>query len=704
MNTKDKLIEFMEEQAYKPLKRNELAEIFDINKKQREIFYNLLDEMEEEGLVVKTREKTYGVPQRMNLIVGILQGHKKGYGFVLPSNKELKDIYISPKDLNGAMNGDKVIVRIHAKGNESKKPEGKIIRILERANNKIVGTFERSKNFGFVVPDDDRINMDIFIPKNEINSARNDQKVVVEIIEWPTKRRSPEGKIVEVLGYIDEVGTDILSIIRKYNLSEEFPSQVMNEAELISVAIPQSEINRRVDLRGKNIFTIDGADAKDLDDAVSLQKLDNGNYELGVHIADVTHYVKENSELDKEAINRGTSVYLVDRVVPMLPKKLSNGVCSLNPHVPRLTLSVFMEIDKNGNVLNNTIEESIIESKERLTYTDVSDILEKGDKELENKYSNYLDDFKLMKELCDILRSKREGRGSIDFDFDEAKIVLDEDGKPIEVKKAERRIANRIIEEFMLVCNETVAEYMYWTQTPFVYRVHEDPDEEKINEFNKFIYNFGYTLKGGHEIHPKQLQSLLKKIEGKKEETVINTLMLRSLKKAKYSDECDGHFGLAAEYYCHFTSPIRRYPDLQIHRIIKHFINNRMNNKRRKKLDKLLPQIADQCSNRERIADEAERETNDLKMTQYMNERLGEEYEGIISSVTSFGVFVELDNTIEGLVHISSLTDDYYIYDEQNYCLIGERTNKTYKIGDLAKVKVVKANIAKKEIDFVIVD
>lgn len=704
MSTKEKLIEFMKEEAYKPMLLEELAQIFDINEKEKKEFYKLLDDMEKEGLVVKTRNDRYGVPERMNLIVGKLQGNPRGYGFVIPDDEEQKDIFIAAADLNGALHGDKVVARIITRERRGKSTEGEIIRILERVNTKIVGTFEKSKNFGFVVPDDERINMDVYIPKGEINGAKTDQKVVVEITKWPEKRRNPEGRIVEILGHKDDISTDILAIIKQYDLNEDFPERVLREAEAIPEEITEKEIARRVDLRDMTIFTIDGKDAKDLDDAVSIEKLENGNFKLGVHIADVSHYVKENSPLDKEALKRGTSVYLVDRVIPMLPKKLSNGVCSLNPNVPRLTLSVFMEIDKKGKVIKHEIVESVIQSKARLTYTDVSDILKKDDPELKEKYKDLIDDFKIMEELCNILREKRERRGSIDFDFDEAKIILDEKGKPVEIRKAERRIANRIIEEFMLVCNETIAEHMYWTQMPFVYRIHEDPDEERINEFNKFIHNFGYHLKGSQDIHPKELQLLIKKVEGKKEETVINTLMLRSLKKAKYSTESESHFGLAAKYYCHFTSPIRRYPDLQIHRIIKSFIKGKLDEKRIEKLNKILPNVAEQSSIRERIADEAERETDDLKKVEYMSERLGEVYEGIISGVMPFGIFVELDNTIEGLVHISSLVDDYYQYDEVNYCFRGERTKKTYKIGDVVKVQVVKADISRREIDFVLVE
>lgn len=705
MNIKNKILRFMKEQAYKPVKKEELANIFDIEKNQLKEFYSILDEMEKECSIVKTREETYGVPEKLGLRFGKIQGNSRGFGFLIPDDIESRDVFLSPNNLNGALHNDRVLVRLYKKGDEDKRPEGEVIRIVERGNKNIVGIFQKSKNFGFVVPDDEKISVDVFIHKSEFQGAKDDDKVVVEITKWPEKRRNPEGKVIEVLGNVNDVGTDILSIERKYNLSETFPEEVMLDAENISETIPEREISRRLDLRDKKIFTIDGIDAKDLDDGISVEKLENGEYILGVHIADVTHYVHENSTIDKEAYKRGTSVYLVDRVIPMLPRKLSNGMCSLNPKVDRLTLSVFMTIDKNGKIKDQNIKETVINSKARLNYKDVSDILENNDKELIEKYNEFIDEFKLMEELSKILRRKREQRGSIDFDFDEAKIILDTEGDPVEIKKYERRISNRIIEEFMLAANETIAEYMYWTQTPFLYRIHEDPDEDRIEDFKKFIYNFGYKLKGNDEdIHPKQLQELLEKIEGKKEETVINTIMLRSLKKAEYSNERKTHFGLAAKYYTHFTSPIRRYPDLTIHRIIKWFINNEIDEKKKTKLEKKLPKIAEHCSSTERIADEAERETDELKMVEYMSKRIGEEYEGVISGVTSFGLFVELDNTIEGLVHVSTLTDGYYHYDEKNYSLVEERTKKTYRIGDIVKIRVVNTNIAKREIDFLLVE
>ncbi len=705
MTSRDKILEFMRKKAYNPMLDVELANIFKIEHHEIGAFYALLDDMEQKGQIIKTRKNRYAAPERMNLVVGKLQQHSRGFGFILSEREGVPDVFVSSSDMNGAMHNDLVIGRILQKSGYNQKAEAEIIRILERANKEIVGTFESSKNFGFVIPDDQRIHMDIYIPKGELHGAQDGYKVVAQITKWPEARRNPEGKIIEILGHKDDVGTDILSIIRKYKLPEKFPKKVEEVADKIPETISEEEVRRRKDLRNERVITIDGADAKDLDDAVSIKKLSNGNYLLWVHIADVTYYVKERSPLDKEALKRGTSIYLVDRVIPMLPKKLSNGVCSLNPEEDRLALSVQMEINEQGKVLNHEIFESIIRSSQRMTYTDVSDILENDDEILKNQYKDLLEDLKQMENLARILKKEREKRGSIDFDFEEAEIVLDENGVPVQIKTAERRIANQIIEEFMLICNETIAEHFNWLNIPFVYRIHEDPDIEKMEAFNKFIYNFGYYLKGiSNEIHPRVLQDLLKKVEGKKEERIVNTLMLRSLKKARYSPDNEGHFGLAAENYCHFTAPIRRYPDLQIHRIIKEILAGRLTEKRIERLKKIVYEAAEQSSQRERVAMEAERETDDLKKTEYMTYHLGEEFDGIISSVVSFGMFVELENTIEGLVRISTLIDDYYIYDEENYLFRGERTKKTYKIGDIVRVKLVRADIPQREIDFILVE
>lgn len=703
MSIREKIMEFINSKDYKPMIKEEILVRFRIDYGSRKEFYKILDSLEKEGLLIKTINERYAPINNEYLVVGVLEGHERGYGFVVPDDKDRDDIFIPAENMAGAMHGDRVVANILSKSWNGRRAEGEIIRILQRENQFIVGTFEESKNFGFLIPDDQRIAYDIFIPKSSFNNAKNRQKVVVEITRWPEPRRNPEGKVVEILGYLGEKGTDILSIIRQFKLPEEFPEQVQEEAASIGQEISEKDLEGRVDLRHLKTFTIDGADAKDLDDAVSIQVLENGNYSLGVHIADVSHYVKEGSYLDKEALNRGNSVYLIDRVVPMLPKELSNGICSLNPNEDRLTLSVIMEIDRDGNVVNHQIEEAVINSKARLIYDDVSDYLEKDDEEAKEKLKDLLIELDHMKDLAKTLYEKRDKRGSIDFDFPETYISLDENGYPVEIGKIERRIANRIIEEFMLVTNETVAEEYFWAEIPFLYRIHEEPAQEKLSDFAKFIHNFGYRLKG-KEIHPKELQMLTKEIKGKKEEIVISTLLLRSLKKAKYSSQPDVHFGLASRYYSHFTAPIRRYPDLVIHRIIKENLKGRLTPNRQEYLEGVLPDIADHTSMTERRAEEAEREVEDMKKAQYMSDKIGEKYEGIISSLTNFGIFVQLENTIEGLVHFRNMLDDYYNFDEDNYYIIGERTGRIYRLGDVVKVEVVGADPLRRNIDFNLVD
>lgn len=699
MNIREAVLDLMREKTYKPISLYEIASALNINKEDIMIFEHAIDDMEKDGDLIKIRSNLYGLPEKMGLVVGKLQGHQKGYGFVIPETNE-PDVFIPIANMYGAMHGDKVIAKVLKEENGGKRREGEIERVLQRANKSIIGTYEDSKNFGFVVADDKRIHQDIFIPKNFRSGAKTGQVVMVEIISWPDGRRNPEGKIKEVLGNKGDKGIDILTIIKKYGLPEEFPVKVEGFAQNIPETIEKDEYSRREDLRELKLVTIDGEDAKDLDDAVSIEKLENGNFKLGVHIADVSHYVREKNPLDREALKRATSVYLIDRVIPMLPKKLSNGICSLNPKVDRLALSCFMEIDKTGKVLDHKIAESIIKTKERMTYTDVTKILRDKDEELINRYDYLYEDFKYMEELCNILFKKRMGRGAIDFDFDESKIILNDKGKPVDIKPYEREIANRVIEEFMLVCNETIAEHVFWANIPFVYRVHEEPDEERLSTFHEFVYNLGYTVKWSKEVHPKSLQDIIEKVKGQKEETVVSTLLLRSLKQARYSPECIGHFGLAARYYCHFTSPIRRYPDLIIHRIIKEYINGKMNENRISRLNKDVEYASKQSSEMERVAQDAEREVDDLKKAEYMADRIDEVYEGIISSVTGFGFFVELPNTIEGLVHISNLDDDYYIYDEKHLSLIGEKTKKIYRLGDEVKVKVSKVDIEFREIYF----
>ncbi|NLJ77851.1 MAG: ribonuclease R, partial [Tissierellia bacterium] len=693
MGIRRNIMRLMEERSYKPMLKEEIGVRFGLERMELNTLYNTLDDMEREGIIIRNRNERYGLIGRMNLVVGRLEGNVKGFGFLIADDRTMDDIFIPAEGMNGALHGDRVVVRVTSRGEIGRKKEGEIIKVLERVNQTVVGTYESNKNFGFVIPDDSRIAYDIFVPKGQTNSARTNQKVVVEITRWPEQRRNPEGRIKEVLGFIGEKGVDILSIIRQFKLSEEFPSKVKNWANMVQQEVKQEDIDKRVDLRDLKTFTMDGIDAKDLDDAVSIDRLDNGNYRLGVHIADVSHYVEEGSPLDKEAYKRGNSVYLLDRVIPMLPEELSNGICSLNPGVDRLTLSVFMDIDRDGNVRDHEIVEGVIRSKQRLVYDDVSDFLEDDDRDAAKKLADISEELRIMEELCHILKAKRERRGSIDFDFPEAKVILDEDGIPIDIAKEDRRIANRMIEEFMLVCNETIAENMYWTEMPFLYRVHEEPDMDRINEFNKFIHNFGYMIKGSQEVHPKELQRLTREVKGKKEETLINTLLLRSLKKARYSSEEDMHFGLASKYYSHFTAPIRRYPDLQIHRIIKYYINGRLNSKKQKKLEKILPRVADHTSITERTAEEAEREVVDLKLAEYMSTRIGNEYKGMISSLTNFGIFVQLDNTIEGLIRYSDMADDYYEFDERNYYVYGIHTGKIHRLGDMVRIRVIATDL-----------
>ena len=698
---KERLLGLINDPAYTPLKKEELALIFDIHPTEMPMFYNFLEELEEDGYIGKTKKGKIASPKSMGYFVGKFVAHRKGFGFVESDEEYTQDLFIPAADVNGAMHNDRVVAEITKPATDERRAEGAIIKVLEREITKVVGEFQSNKTFGFVIADEKKFNQDIYIPKKYFSGAKDGDKVVVQITIWPQAGRKPEGKIIEVLGPKGEKEVEILSIIRAHGLPEEFPKKVLEEAQKVAVPIPQEEIDRRLDIRDLNIFTIDGEDAKDLDDAISIERLSNGNFKLGVHIADVTHYVHEKSKLDKEALKRATSVYLVDTVIPMLPKTLSNGVCSLNPHEDKLTLSVFMEIDRKGNVKQYDIKETIINSKARMTYTEVSDILENDDEELKAKYSHVAEDFKTAEVLAKILMERRSRRGAIDFDFPEAKIILTPEGKVSDIKEYERRISNRIIEEFMLITNETVAEHYFWLNIPFVYRIHETPSPEKMQELGKFVSTFGYTIKGDlEEVHPKALQSIISAIKGKREEEAISTIMLRSLKQARYSPECSGHFGLAAQYYSHFTSPIRRYPDLQIHRIMKEHLNNKINKKRQEQLVNIVDYASTQSSERERAADLAERDVKDYYKAVYMEDKVGEEFDGVVSSVTSFGMFIELPNTVEGLSRLANMGDDYYIYDEMTYTIIGERTRKTYRIGDPVRIKVANVNVDLREIDF----
>ncbi|ADU95512.1 ribonuclease R [Geobacillus sp. Y412MC52] len=701
----ERILTFMRDEAYKPLTVEELEEAFGIaDAEEFKTFVKTLVAMEEEGLVVRTRSNRYGVPERMNLVRGKVTGHPKGFAFVTPEEPGLDDIFIPPSELKNAMHGDTVLVRVQADSSGARR-EGTIVRILERGVKEVVGTYTESKYFGFVIPDDKRIVNDIFIPKNAANGAVEGHKVVVRLTSYPEGRMSAEGEVVQILGHKNDPGVDILAIIYKYGLPLQFPEDVIEHANRVPDVITEKDLEGRRDLRGEMIVTIDGEDAKDLDDAVTVTKLENGNYKLGVHIADVSYYVEEGSPIDREAYERGTSVYLVDRVIPMIPHRLSNGICSLNPKVDRLTLSCEMEITPQGEVVRHEIFPSVIRTAERMTYSDVNKILVDKDEALREKYGPLVPMFELMAELADILRAKRMKRGAIDFDFKEAKVLVDENGKPYDVVLRERSVAERLIEEFMLAANETVAEHFHWLNVPFIYRVHEDPKPEKLQRFLEFITNFGYVVKGtGNQIHPRALQQILEAVRGEPEEMVISTVMLRSMKQARYDAESLGHYGLSTEFYTHFTSPIRRYPDLIVHRLIRtYLINGQMDLDTQQKWAEKLPEIAEHASDMERRAVEAERETDDLKKTEFMEDKIGMEFDGIISSVTNFGLFVELPNTIEGLVHVSYLTDDYYRYDERHYALIGERTGKMYRIGDEITVRVINVNKDERIVDFEVV-
>ncbi|OIR61850.1 ribonuclease R [Bacillus sp. FMQ74] len=701
----EKLLSFMKEEAYKPLTVQELEEMLNITEAEEfKALVKALVALEEKGLIVRTRSDRYGIPEKMNLIKGKISAHAKGFAFLLPEDTSLSDVFIPPNELNTAMNGDIVMVRLNSQSSGSRQ-EGTVIRILERAIQRVVGTYTETRNFGFVIPDDKKITSDIFIPKNGKNGAAEGHKVVVKLTSYPEGRMNAEGEIETILGHKNDPGIDILSVIHKHGLPGEFPADAMEQASSTPDTINEKDLKDRRDLRDQVIVTIDGADAKDLDDAVTVTKLDDGSYKLGVHIADVSHYVTENSPIDKEALERGTSVYLVDRVIPMIPHRLSNGICSLNPKVDRLTLSCEMTINSQGQVTEHEIFQSVIKTTERMTYSDVNKILVDDDEELKQKYEPLVPMFKDMERLAQILRDKRMDRGAVDFDFKEAKVLVDDEGAVKDVVIRERSVAEKLIEEFMLVANETVAEHFHWMNVPFIYRIHEEPNAEKLQKFLEFVTTFGYVVKGtAGNIHPRALQSILDAVRDRPEETVISTVMLRSMKQAKYDPQSLGHFGLSTEFYTHFTSPIRRYPDLIVHRLIRtYLINGKVDEATQEKWAERLPDIAEHTSSMERRAVDAERETDDLKKAEYMLDKIGEEFDGMISSVTNFGMFVELPNTIEGLVHVSFMTDDYYRFDEQHFAMIGERTGNVFRIGDEITVKVVDVNKDERNIDFEIV-
>ncbi|MEJ8778789.1 ribonuclease R [Pseudogracilibacillus sp. ICA-222130] len=703
---KEEILQYFKESGTKPLSVQELEEIFGMQDVEDfKTLVKTLNELELEGSLIRTRKNRFGLPAKMNLIAGKIEMNRKGFAFLIPDDEKEKDVYIHASDLNSAMHQDKVIVRIEKKSNKDSRAEGVVIRILERAATKIVGTFEESHSFGFVIPDDTRILNDIFISKNDTLGAVTGHKVIVEITKYPEGRKSAEGEVVEILGHKNDPGIDILSIIHKHGLKIDFPDKVLDQVAAIPDKVLESDLEGRRDLRHKEIVTIDGADAKDLDDAISVEQLDNGNFKLGVYIADVSYYVEEHTALDKEASERGTSVYLVDRVIPMIPHRLSNGICSLNRGQDRLVLACEMEIDGKGTVVTHEIFEAVINTTERMTYENVNKILVDEDETIIEEFAPLVPHFETMQTLAEILFYKRKKRGAIDFDFKEAKVLVDEEGTAVDVVIRERSVGERLIEEFMLCANETVAEHFHWLDVPFIHRIHEQPDEGKLEHFFEFLGGLGYVVKGtANDIHPLELQKVLDRVEGEPEELVISKLMLRSMKQAKYDPHSIGHFGLSTDFYTHFTSPIRRYPDLIVHRLIRtYLIQGKMDHDTIKKWKESLPDIAKHTSAMERVAVETERDVDNLKKAEYMLDKIGEQFTGIISSVTSFGLFVELENTVEGLVHVSYMTDDYYHYSDRHHALIGEMTKKVYKIGQEVEIKVSDVNMDEHAVDFLLV-
>ena len=705
MTKKEQIIlDFMKDPKYVPMKAKEIAILLGVPKKENNDFMKAINNLEMEFKIGKNKKNRYRVIEE-EYYEGIYRKNQKGFGFVKIEGQE-DEIYISKENSNNALNGDKVIVEILEEKNKIKSAEGKIKRIVKHEKDTVVGTFQNNRNFGFVVPDDRNFGTDIFISKSNFGKARNNHKVLVKIIKYPQKGKKAEGKIIEVLGKPNEAGIDMLSLIKEYNLPSKFPEEVVQEAKNCGDKVDKKDIPKRVDLRQDVIFTIDGEDAKDLDDAVKVSKLQNGNYKLDVHIADVSYYVKEGSLLDREALIRGTSIYMLGRVIPMLPRELSNGICSLNAGEDRFTLSCTMEIDGSGKIVSSEVYKGIINVTERMTYTDVQKILDGTDKQVLKKYEKYINEFKLMAELANILKKRRMAQGYLNLEIPESKIELDIDGKAINIGKYETSFSNEIIEQFMLTANETIAEKFYWLQAPFIYRVHEEPDIEKVKELNKFLFNFGMKIKITNEkVYPTEFSKILEEIKGKHEERVISNLILRTLKVARYEAENKGHFGIASNYYCHFTSPIRRYPDLFIHRIISNYLENRydVNEEWIEYYEQKAEERAKQSSEREKIATKVERDSEDLKKAEYMEGKIGEIYTGIVSSVTQFGIFVELENTVEGLIRFENLGNEYFIYDENRKRLIGEKTNTTYSIGDMVKIRVISANKMLRQIDFEIV-
>lgn len=692
------ILDLLADPMYKPMKLKELAIFLDIPKESRRELKEVLDCLLEEGLVSVSTKGKFTLPKILHY-VGIYLANARGFGFVQIEGRE-EDIFIPEGCAMDALHGDKVRIVVDQQI-RGMRAEGHVVEILDHANKTVVGFYRKNKTFGFVLPDNQKILSDIFIPDGQDMGAVSGHKVVVEVTHFfEGKRRKPEGRIIEILGHANDPGVDILSIVKMLHLPEQFSEEVMEEVANIPEEVTEQEKRTRLDLRDKMTVTIDGEDAKDLDDAITLER-DGENWRLGVHIADVSHYVRENTALDREAFARGTSIYLVDRVIPMLPHRLSNGICSLNEGVDRLALSCIMDINHRGEIIGHQIAETLIRVNHRMSYTEVNAMITHHDQDAIEKYAECVEMFENMKELADLIRKKRVERGSIDFDFPECKILLDEKGSPIEIKAYERNAANMLIEDFMLAANETVAEEYYWLELPFLYRVHDTPDPEKIQQLATFIQNFGYTLHAKNkEVHPKEVQKLLAKIAGEEVEMMISRVTLRSMKQARYQTECTGHFGLAVKYYTHFTSPIRRYPDLQIHRIIKENLAGKLNQSRQKHYSEHLEEVAVQTSVLERRAQEAERETIKYKKCEYMQKYIGQVFDGIICGVTRYGLYVELPNTVEGLVHIQAMWQDYFVYVEEQHMLIGETTNIKYTLGQRVKVRVMAVDRLMGTIDF----
>lgn len=704
------VMEVISGELYVPMKVKELAIILNVPKTQREELHYVVNLLESEGKLMITKRGKIMLPDGNNeegkktssdFVEGIFEANQRGFGFVRVEGEE--DVFIPESCVHGAMHTDKVQAKITMNAKGGQRREGEIVKVIERGMTELVGIYKKSKSFGFVIADNTKYTKDIYISEERSKGAVTGHKVVVRITDFGGKGKKPEGIVTKIIGHINDPGTDILSVVESFGIPMEYPREVMKQVESMPDEVPEADKAGRMDIRSWQMVTIDGEDAKDLDDAVSLTK-ENGIYRLGVHIADVSNYVTEGSPLDTEALKRGTSVYLVDRVIPMLPHKLSNGLCSLNAGVDRLALSCIMDIDEKGKVIGHKIAETVVNIDRRMSYTAVKKILADNDEETINEYSELVPMFKLMEELAAVLREKRKQRGSIDFDFPESKIYLDEKGFPTEIKPYERNVATKIIEDFMLIANETVAEDFFWQELPFVYRTHDNPDPEKMIKLGMFISNFGYGMKAsGSQIHPKEIQKLLGRIEGTPEEAMISRLTLRSMKQAKYSTVSTGHFGLATQYYCHFTSPIRRYPDLQIHRIIKENLRGKLNDKRIRHYESILTEVADESSRLERRADEAERDTEKMKKVQYMSRHIGEEYEGVISGITAYGMYVELTNTVEGMVHVSNMRDDYYHYDEAHYEMTGEKTGRVYRLGQKVRICVEETDKINRTIDFSLV-